>query len=98
MPTIFRWPGKLKPGVVMEMATSLDLLPTISKLANVSLPDYRIYDGYDISPVMFETGENPRDLVFYYRDTKVLAIRKGEYKSDICPFPETTKPLRKPTA
>ena len=80
MPTIFRWPGKLKPGVVMEMATSMDLLPTISELANVSLPDDRIYDGYDIAPVMFDTGENPRDEVFYYRDTNVLAIRKGKYK------------------
>lgn len=80
MPTIFRWPGKLKPGVVMEMATSMDLLPTISKLAHVNLPTDRIYDGYDISPVMFETGKNPRDVVFYYRDTKVLAIRKGAYK------------------
>lgn len=80
MPTIFRWPGKLEQGVVMEMATLLDLLPTFSKLANVSLPNDRIYDGYDISPVMFETGKNPRDVVFYYRDTKLLAIRKGEYK------------------
>jgi arylsulfatase A-like enzyme len=81
MPTIFRWPSKLEQGVVMEMATSLDLLPTISKLAHVKLPNDRIYDGYDLSPVMFETGKNPRDLVFYYRDTKLLAIRKGKYKA-----------------
>lgn len=80
VPTIFRWSERLKPGIVMEVATGLDLLPTISKLANVSLPDDRIYDGYDISPVMFETGKNPRNVVFYYRDTKVLAIRKEKYK------------------
>jgi arylsulfatase A-like enzyme len=80
MPTIFKWTGKLKSGVVMDMATNLDLLPTISKLANVSLPNDRMYDGYDISPVMFGTGKNPRDVVFYYRDDNLLAIRKGKYK------------------
>lgn len=80
MPTIFKWPQKLKPGVVMDIATNLDLLPTISKLANVEMVKDRIYDGYDISPVMFETGKNPRELVYYYRDTKLLALRKGKYK------------------
>ena len=80
-PAIFRWPGTLKPGVIMDMATTLDLLPTISKLANVDLPKERIYDGYDISPVMFGTGKDPRDIIFYYRDVEVFAIRKGEYKA-----------------
>jgi len=80
-PTIFWWPGSIKPGVIMEMATTMDLLPTFCKLANASLPDDRIYDGYDISPVMFDTGTNPRDVVFYYREEEVYAIRKGEYKA-----------------
>ena len=80
-PTIFRWPGRLKQGVVMEMATGMDLLPTLSKLADIQLPNDRIYDGYDISPVMFGTGKNPRNIVFYYLDTQLFAIRKGEYKA-----------------
>jgi len=87
-PTIFWWPGKIKPGVVMEMGTTMDLLPTLCKLANITLPDDRIYDGYDISPVMFGTGPNPRDVVFYYRDTEVFAIRKGAYKAHFITQPE----------
>ncbi len=87
-PTIFWWPGKIKPGVVMEMGTTMDLLPTVCKLANITLPDDRIYDGYDISPVMFGTGPNPRDVVFYYRDTEVFAIRKGAYKAHFITQPE----------
>jgi len=87
-PTIFWWPGKIKPGVVMEMGTTMDLLPTFCKLANITLPDDRIYDGYDISPVMFGTGPNPRDVVFYYRDTEVFAIRKGAYKAHFITQPE----------
>ena len=80
-PTIFWWPGKLKTGTVMEMGTTMDLFPTFCSLANIKLPDDRIYDGYDISPVMFGTGTNPRDIVFYYRDVDIFAIRKGPYKA-----------------
>jgi len=87
-PTIFRWPGKLKPGVVMDIATTMDLLPTFSNLANAQLPNDRIYDGYDISPVMFGTGNDPRDIVYYYRDTDVYAIRKGDYKAHFFTQPE----------
>ena len=87
-PAIFRWPGKLKPGVIMDIATSMDLLPTICKLANVKLRKDRIYDGYDISQVLFGTGKDPRDIVFYYRDVQVFAIRKGEYKAHFITQPE----------
>lgn len=81
VPTIFRWPGKIEPGVVMEMGTTMDLMPTFSKLSGSKLPDDRFYDGYDISPVLLGIGESPRDEVFYYRGKQVYAVRKGEYKA-----------------
>lgn len=87
-PTIFWSPGKLKPGVVMDMGTTMDLLPTFAKLANANLPNDRIYDGYDISPVLFGTGKDPRDVVYYYRDTQIFAIRKGDYKAHFYTQPE----------
>jgi arylsulfatase A-like enzyme len=80
-PTIFWWPGKIKPSVRPEIATTLDLFPTLSKLAGAKVPTDRVYDGYDISPVIFGTGENPRKEVIYYRDTDVFAIRVGSYKA-----------------
>ncbi|CAG5018801.1 N-acetylgalactosamine-6-O-sulfatase [Dyadobacter sp. CECT 9275] len=80
-PTIFWWPGKLKPGVRPEIATTLDLFPTFTKLAGAKMPSDRVYDGFDISPVIFGTGINPRSEVVYYRDTQVFAIRVGAYKA-----------------
>lgn len=80
VPTIFRWPGQIEPGVVMELGATLDLLPTFCELAGVDLPDDRQYDGYDISPVLFDTGTSPRDIVYYYWGSEVFAIRKGDYK------------------
>lgn len=87
-PTIFWYPGKIKPGVVMEMGTTMDLLPTFCSLANVDLPDDRIFDGYNISPVLFGTGTDPRTVVFYYLGTQVFAIRKGAYKAHFLIQPE----------
>ena len=83
VPTLLWWPGQIEPGVVMELGTTMDLFPTFCKLADIDLPDDRIYDGYDISPVMFGTGPSPRDIVYFYRGTQVFAIRKGSYKAHI---------------
>jgi len=80
-PTIFWWPENIKPGVVMEMGTTMDLLPTFCSLSNTKLPENRVYDGYDISPVIKGTGKSERDIVFYYRGEQVYAIRKGDYKA-----------------
>jgi arylsulfatase A-like enzyme len=87
-PTLMWGPGLIKPGTKMDIATTLDLLPTFAKMANVQIPNDRIYDGYDISSVIFNKGVNPRDEVFYYRGTKVFAIRKGAYKAHFITQPE----------
>ena len=87
-PTIFWWPGKLKHKVIMDISSTLDLFPTISKLAGAMVPADRIYDGYDLSPVMFETGKTLRNTFFYYRDTEVFAVRKGQFKAHFKTRPE----------
>jgi arylsulfatase A len=81
VPAIFWWPGGISPGTVMDIATTMDLLPTICSLADIDLPGDRIYDGYDISPVLRGNGNSPREVVFFYRGEQVFAIRKGDYKA-----------------
>jgi arylsulfatase A len=80
VPAIF-WGGKIEPGVVMELGTTMDLFPTFCKLADIELPVDREYDGYDISPLMFGTGPGQRQTVYYYRGTEVFALRHGSYKA-----------------
>jgi len=80
-PTIFWWPENLKPGVVMDLGTTMDLMPTFCSLSNTPLPLDRQYDGYDISPVLFGTGSGEREVVLYYRGQQVYAVRKGDYKA-----------------
>jgi arylsulfatase A len=80
-PTVFSWPGTIKPGVIRQMGSTLDILPTCVKLAGGELPVGLVLDGVDLSPVLLGTGESPRDTMFYYRGTKVFAVRHGEYKA-----------------
>lgn len=88
VPSIFWWPGKIEPGVIQELATTMDILPTFMKLTDIKLPDDRVYDGFDMSPLLFGKAKSNRDIVFYYRDTEVYAIRKGDYKAHFITQPE----------
>ena len=82
-PTIFWWPGRIAPGTIMDMGTTMDVFPTFCKLAGVEVPKDRVYDGQDISPALFGTGHSGRNVVFYYRGTRIFAVRKGPFKAHL---------------
>lgn len=55
---VVSWPGTIKGSVVSHvLASSLDIVPTVAKLAGVTLPTDRVFDGKDLGPVLF--SENP---------------------------------------
>ncbi len=81
-PFIAWWPGRVPAGqTVLDMISTLDLLPTFAKLAGMQPPADRALDGYDISPVLFGTGPSPRDVMYYYRGEFLYAVRKGPFKA-----------------
>jgi arylsulfatase A-like enzyme len=80
-PTIFWQPGAIKPGVVTDIGATLDLLPTFSALAGVKAPSDRVLDGYDLSAALFGKGRSPRQTMFYWRGSKLFAVRHGSYKA-----------------
>lgn len=80
VPAIFWGPGRVKPAVVSNMGSTLDLLPTIGKLAGAQLPTDRVYDGFDLSPLLRGEKANPRNEMFYYHGTRIFAARQGDYK------------------
>ncbi len=80
-PTIMWWPTKIKPGVVQDMGATMDIYTTMLTLAGASIPKDRVVDGLDLSPALFGTGPSPRKTMFYYRGTKIWAVRKGPFKA-----------------
>lgn len=81
VPGIFWWPARLSPRKIEnEMATTMDLLPTIAKLVDAPLPDKKL-DGFDIFPLLQgEQTASPYDLFYYYQLEHLQAIRKGQWK------------------
>ncbi|WP_349523249.1 sulfatase [Muricauda sp. NFXS6] len=80
-PCIFWSPGRIKPGIVTDLGTTMDLFTTFSNMVNVPIPDDRVMDGVDLAPVLFEGRKSPRNDMFYYRGDKLYAARVGDYKA-----------------
>lgn len=82
VPCVMWWPGRIPAGsVVREIGSTLDILPTAARLTGAELPQDRVLDGFDISPAMFGTGPSPRNHMFFYRGTRLYAVRLGPYKA-----------------
>lgn len=79
-PGIFWSPGRIKPQVVTDLGSTMDLFTTFSKLAGVAIPEDRIIDGKDLSATLFGGDESPRKSMLYYRGTELYAARLGDYK------------------
>lgn len=82
-PCIMRWPGHIPSGsTCSEVATMMDIYPTLAHFAGAKVPTDRIIDGKDIRPLM--TGEkdakSPYDAFFYYRSEQLQAVRSGRWK------------------
>lgn len=80
VPGIFWAPGRIRPGTVSQIGSTLDILPTLASMAGVALPSDRPYDGYNLEPVLTGTGPSPREEFFYYHGTRIFAARKGDFK------------------
>ncbi len=44
------------------------------------MPGDRIYDGFDLSPVLQGQDVSPREEMFYYHGDRLFAVRKGDFK------------------
>lgn len=81
VPTVFWWKNKLKKGVVNQMGSTLDLLPTFCDLVGAKLPKNRILDGKSLKNTLLLGENSPREEMFFYKGEQLFAIRKGSYKA-----------------
>lgn len=81
VPGIAWGPTRIAGGQVsQEMATTMDLYTTCLSMAGVELPTDRTIDGLDLSPILFETEQQPDRLFCYYRGPELFAARWGPWK------------------
>jgi len=84
VPMIAQWKGKIKAGsVIEEVASTIDLLPTIAYLTDAELSEKPI-DGKNIWTLLSgdEKAKSPHSKsgFYYYKETTLEAVRQGDWK------------------
>ena len=82
VPCVMRWPGRVPAGTeCSELAATIDLFPTIGRLAGADLPTRKL-DGLDVSPLLLgePSGRTPHEAYWYYWGDALHAIRSGPWK------------------
>jgi len=82
VPCVMWGPGIPAGSECGQLATTLDLLPTIASLTGSTLPNDHKIDGCDISNLLSDpSSKSPRDEFLYYASKGVLeGIRQGNWK------------------
>lgn len=79
-PTVMWWPGEIPAGTeCLEVAATIDVLPTLAKLCGGKLPERKI-DGHDIWPLMSgaEDAKSPHDAYVLMHGPGT--VRSGKWK------------------
>jgi arylsulfatase A-like enzyme len=93
VPGIVKWPARVAPGsTTAEVATSMDLLPTLAAVAGADLPDAKI-DGKDLTGVLTGGEPSPHEAFFYYKRSRLAAVRSGRWKLHVARRKERVEEL-----
>ena len=80
-PTIVWWAKRKLSGVSHYPGTHMDFLPTLTELANISLPTSLSLDGQSLASIFLSLQNPTKQLpVYYYRGNLLYAVRWASYK------------------
>ncbi|MFN3190166.1 MAG: sulfatase [Aureliella sp.] len=78
IPFIVNWPKEIREGVCDQVVSSLDVYPTICKLAGTDEPDG--LDGFPMQPLFSDPKAASQHEFLYWRQGGRAALRSGRYK------------------
>ncbi len=82
-PLVMQWKDKLPSGKhVSQIASSIDLLPTLADLARIQLQTQNPLDGKSLMPLMSEPDEEWSPRVVYNHWAQRTSIRTQKYRLD----------------
>ena len=80
-PTVAWWSSRLARGVSHQVASQMDLLPSLADLAGVITPPSLILDDRSLAEVLRGGQEVRADqTVYFYRGNTLYAVRWEQYK------------------
>ena len=82
VPMIARMPGTIPPGVVnSHPCATIDIFPTVAKLAGIHLPEDRKIDGVDLMPQLRDAKTpSPHEGIFGMHGLNLACVRVGKWK------------------
>lgn len=81
VPFIIRAPGKVPAGKTTDLVTAtIDLMPTIAKIAGAKVPTDRVIDGLDITKIFHGTQTELDRPYYFYQHQSLRAVRQGKWK------------------
>ena len=80
VPGIF-WGANIKPGVISDLGSTMDIFPTLLELSDTKMVDDRIIDGISLKNTLLNLEPSKRETIFYYRQREIYAVRYGEFKA-----------------
>jgi arylsulfatase A-like enzyme len=89
-----RWPGKIPADTRCdELATTLDIFPTVARLIGAEVPSDRVIDGKDIWPLMSgeAKAQSPHKAFYCYYGGELRAVRDRRWK---LVFPHSFRSLK----
>jgi arylsulfatase A-like enzyme len=94
VPFIARWPGRIpEGGVSSDLARTLDILPTIARIAGRPLPPNRAIDGQDMLAFLEGQRPSPAEEFFYYSSGgRLEGVRDRQWKLHLA-FPDKGEPM-----
>jgi arylsulfatase A-like enzyme len=81
VPGIFFWKGVIPAGQISsDMASTLDIFPTLIEIAGAKIPKGKFFDGLNILPFLKGEISSPRQEFYFFRRKTLEALRVGEWK------------------
>ncbi|QNL49606.1 sulfatase [Olivibacter sp. SDN3] len=82
VPLIARWPKQVPAGKISnKLLTTLDILPTVAKLAGAPQPKNKIDGLASVDLLKGQAESSPRtEFLYYYRKNSLEAVRKDNWK------------------
>ena len=82
VPCIMKWPAVIPKGIVSnQLASTIDILPTLSSLTGAALPERKI-DGLNLAPILKGDLDVTvrKHFLYYYRNNSLEAVRRDHWK------------------
>jgi len=81
VPMIACWPEHIPAGTQnAQVASTMDVLPTLAGICGAEIPRDRTLDGCDILPLLQGEATSPHEFFYYFLDKRLQAVRHGVWK------------------